>query len=126
MRCIPTFFPLIIVIFLSACSKTEQKGNPMLTEDTIDRVISEMSLEEKALLVVGTGMGIPESLRNAFAEGNNPFAADLKSAGPEYTAMVEKIRKLVPGAAGRTAEIPRLGITAMVVADGPAGLRINP
>jgi beta-glucosidase len=126
MKCLGTSFSFVVLIFLSACLNPGQKGNPVLSQDTINKVIADMSLEEKARLVVGTGMEMPESLKNAFPEGENPFASNLDSVDPDYAAMVEKIRKYVPGAAGRTAEISRLGITTMVVADGPAGLRINP
>ena len=64
----------------------------------VDELVSRMSLEEKARLVVGRGMpgffGNPESR--------------------------------VPGAAGETHPIERLGIPSVVMADGPAGLRIRP
>jgi beta-glucosidase len=71
----------------------------------IDKTISKMTLEEKAGLVVGTGMYM------AAAQGTN-----------EKTLA----EKLVPGAAGATSQVERLGITPMVLADGPAGLRISP
>mgnify|MGYP001372786043 FL=1 len=73
-----------------------------LSAGTIEQVIREMTLHEKALLVVGTG-----------------------SDGLSITNLGSQAR-LIPGAAGTTADIPRLGISSAVLADGPAGLRINP
>ena len=69
----------------------------------IDDIIASMSLEQKAHIVVGTGM------KNS-------------SNGQ---AVVGSTKDLVAGAAGTTYSIPELGITPMVVADGPAGLRID-
>ncbi|KPK87689.1 MAG: glycoside hydrolase [Bacteroides sp. SM23_62_1] len=106
---------------MTACTKTE----PQLGKSSVKRVVAAMTLEEKAMLVVGTGMffempALPDSVLAAFPRREEP---EVDSA---YQAMLDKIRKLVPGAAGRTVEISRLGIPTMVVADGPAGLRISP
>ena len=80
------------------------KGDPQLGEASLDKVIAAMTLEEKAHLVIGTGM--------AGFDGDAP--------------VIGATRNLVPGAAGTTYPIPRLGIPAIVLADGPAGLRIDP
>lgn len=64
----------------------------------VDEIISKMTLEEKAKIVVGVG------LPGLF--GNPPSR--------------------VPGAAGETHPIERLKIPSAVFADGPAGLRISP
>ena len=78
-------------------------AQPQLTKDNIDEVIAAMTLEEKATLLVGSGWG-------------------SMTAG----SMTASATALVPGAAGTTRSIERLGIPSTVLADGPAGLRISP
>lgn len=107
-------FSLIIaalLIFMAASCNTAPKqqiptkdGVPQLAENSIDAVIAAMTLEEKAKILIGTGM--------EGTDGSNPVVGATKN--------------LVPGAAGTTYPIPRLGIPAIVLADGPAGLRIAP
>lgn len=77
---------------------------PQLSADNIDEVIAAMTPEEKVKLVIGTGM--------------KGFSGD--------SAVVGEVRGKVRGAAGTTYPIPRLGIPSIVLADGPAGLRIDP
>lgn len=77
---------------------------PQLGTDPIDEVISAMTNEEKMLLLIGCGM--------AGATGTQ--------------AVVGANDEIIPGAAGTTHSIARLGIPSIVLADGPAGLRIKP
>lgn len=81
-----------------------------------------MTLEQKAQLVIGTGMvfDLPEGV-------DAPFEDPLKAIDDTiYTQMVHQIRQYLPGAAGFTTQFPKLNITSQVLADGPAGLRISP
>lgn len=68
-----------------------------LSADNIDEIVSAMTLEEKVHLLVG---------------------------GDNYDSNGKKI-DYVPGAAGPSHAIPRLGIPATVLTDGPAGVRIS-
>ena len=77
-------------------------AQPQLTPDNIEDVIKAMTLQEKATLLVG---GARAAIVNGVPTG---VAAE------------------VPGAAGNTRPIERLGIPGTVLADGPAGLRIQP
>ncbi len=79
---------------------------PKLGKNTVKEVISAMTLEEKAKLVVGNGFKLP----------------GMKPQGP----VIGQTQDKVPGAAGTTFAIPRLGIPTTVVSDGPAGVRIDP
>ena len=76
---------------------------PQLQKDNINEVIAAMTLEEKAQLLVGGG--------------NDSFVGSGSMMGHQ--------KKLVAGAAGITVAIPRLGIPATVMADGPAGVHID-
>ena len=86
---------------ISAAASAQQA--PQLRADNIDEVIKAMTLEEKAQLLVGGA--------------NKFFSSD---------AVVGSEAGLVAGAAGTSPAIPRLGIPATVLTDGPAGVRIDP
>ena len=75
-----------------------------LQANNVDEVLNGMTLEEKAMLVVGGNRQIESS-------DNGTIGAHAQR---------------VPGAAGATQAIPRLGIPSTVLTDGPAGVRINP
>lgn len=92
----------ILLSCMFAMTASAQQA-PQLRTDNIDEVVKAMTLHEKALLVVGTGLG--------------GFTGD---------ANLGSFARIVPGAAGTTIDIPRLGIPSAVLSDGPAGLRINP
>lgn len=92
----------------TAILSCSQKGTPQLGLDPIDKVIEAMSLEEKARILIGTGQsGITSE---------SDLAID---------SIVTACRNIVPGAAGTTFPIDRLGIPAVVLTDGPAGVRID-
>ena len=93
-------FFLIMTAVLCTLSLSAQ---PKLRADNIEDVLKAMTLEEKATLLVGGGWG-------------------TMTAG----SMTASSETLVSGAAGTTRPVERLGIPVTVLADGPAGLRINP
>ncbi len=99
MRSSHIFTALIAIAIPSFTLLAQDKVR--LTPDNIDEVVASMTLREKATIVVGGGYG--SMLAGVF--------------GGDYQA---------PGAAGMTRGIERLGIPAIVLSDGPAGVRIEP
>ncbi|MBR6275464.1 MAG: glycoside hydrolase family 3 C-terminal domain-containing protein [Prevotella sp.] len=93
---------MMTAIAATTCMLT-MNAQPKLTATNIDEVMKAMTLEEKAKLLVG---------------GANNFFGDQAVVGGEAD--------LVAGAAGTSPAIPRLGIPATVLTDGPAGVRIDP
>lgn len=102
----------------------QDKDNNHKETFNIKTIIKNMSLKNKAQLVIGTGqfMPLPESVLEQLPEQPK----DNLDTNTAYGKMVNKIRKYLPGAAGTTAEFPQHGITSQNLADGPAGLRILP
>ncbi len=93
----------IFLIMTAVLCTISLSAQPKLRADNIDEVLKAMTLEEKATLLVGGGWG-------------------SMTAG----SMTASSETLVSGAAGTTRPVDRLGVPVTVVADGPAGLRINP
>lgn len=98
-------FTKIFLLSAAAAMLTGCKKELRLNENNIDEIVAAMTLEEKAALVVGIGMD----------SGSEGFASVIGSSAD-----------LVPGAAGSTHSIERLGIPSTILTDGPAGVRINP
>ncbi len=103
-------------------SIAQTKELPQLGKNSIKEVIAAMTLEEKANLVVGAGMrfGAPPQ-RDSIARRDSANRQPTQQ-GP----VIGQTQQRVPGAAGTTHGVLRLGIPTIVVADGPAGLRISP
>ena len=95
------FFAFGMVALMMGCNSADK-----VTKNTINQeeVMAKLSLEDKAHFVIGTGM--------------QGFSGD--------EAVIGATKNLVPGAAGTTYPLDSLGIPAIVLADGPAGLRIDP
>ena len=94
------FFALGMATLIVGCNSADK-----VTKNTINQeeVMGKMSLEDKAHFVIGVGMA--------------GFSGD--------DAVIGATKNLVPGAAGTTYPLDSLGIPAVVLADGPAGLRID-
>ncbi|TAK45835.1 MAG: beta-glucosidase [Saprospiraceae bacterium] len=106
---------LLLLLFATCCVQAQttfqdlnKNGKKDIYEDPtaplsdrVDDLLPRLSLDEKAGISVGMGMNLP-----GFLQGEN--------------------KDKVPGAAGSTLDIPSLGIPSVVLADGPAGLRIQP
>ena len=88
-------------VVMCGCASADKQ----VPKNTINQeeVMSKLSLEDKAHFVIGTGMA--------------GFSGD--------DAVIGATKNLVPGAAGTTYPLDSLGIPAIVLADGPAGLRID-
>ena len=96
------FFSLAAAaVIMCGCASADKQA----PKNTINQeeVMSKLSLEDKAHFVIGTGMA--------------GFSGD--------DAVIGATKNLVPGAAGTTYPLDSLGIPAIVLADGPAGLRID-
>ena len=95
-KIISTFITAALVV---GCTTTEAPQKIINQEETM----AKLALEDKAHFVIGTGMA--------------GFSGD--------DAVIGSTKNLLPGAAGTTYPLDSLGIPAIVLADGPAGLRID-
>ena len=93
-------FVLAVTAFMVGCDSADKVTKNAINQE---EVIARLSLEDKAHFVIGVGM-------KGFS-GND--------------AVIGATQSLVPGAAGTTYPLDSLGIPAVVLADGPAGLRID-
>ncbi|WP_273161264.1 glycoside hydrolase family 3 C-terminal domain-containing protein [Bacteroides fluxus] len=94
----------IVALLLSGVGRAEAQ-QLKLNAGNVDEILKAMTLEEKASLLVG---------------GRN------KSYGGGNATTIGFTEAVVPGAAGLTQGIERLGIPPTVLSDGPAGVRIQP
>ena len=92
-----------LILFASAALCVASVDAQKLSPTNVDDIVKALTLEEKADIIVGGGWG-------------------SMTAG----AMTASSDVLVPGAAGTTNAVERLGIPRTVLSDGPAGVRISP
>ena len=96
---VPAVCLILPVMMLFSCNRTVEFG-----KSPVRKVVDAMTLEEKVSLLVGVA-----------AWNGDDIAQEIKDT-----------KNLIPGCAGQTYPIPRLGIPSVMLPDGPGGLRINP
>lgn len=86
-----------------SCNTKKEEETAKTDSQQVEEWLSQMTLEEKASIVVGNGMNMPGG-----------------------DAPIGQSKDKVEGAAGSTFAVKHLGIPSLTLADGPAGLRISP
>ena len=122
-------FTIASAVLLHSAAFSQQQA-PQLGKASLKQVVSAMTLDEKVKMMVGMGWKFPAPPTPVKKTNTDGAKADtvskegfrLPPVDPADAAIPEK----VPGAAGRTHAIPRLGIPSITVSDGPAGVRIDP
>jgi beta-glucosidase len=104
-----TFRSILIILSILSVNLVAQnapvKITLQLTPYTVKEIIKAMTLEEKVNMVVGNGFKMPDD---------------------NFQSVVGNTQEGVPGAAGTTNANARFNIPFIVLADGPAGVRIDP
>lgn len=95
-------FYILSLLLFSVAGAYGQKQIKLLPSN-IKETVAQMTLQEKVQLIIGASM--PQQ---------------------NFQGEVGYTDTIVPGAAGITSSITRLGIPTIVFADGPAGLHISP
>jgi beta-glucosidase len=91
---------LATVLIASYPAYSQKNIIPQLGKQPVAEVVKAMTLEEKVQLLVGTNRRVPGEISEAAIRGR--------------------------GAVGFTGTISRLGIPGIIMADGPAGVRLQP
>jgi beta-glucosidase len=102
---------LLLVVAASLGRPAAAQTAPQLGKASLKEVLAALTPDEKVRLVTGVGF---------YPSG---FPAGMLPPGPPGG---DKQPEKVAGAAGRTHAVPRLGIPALTLSDGPAGVRIDP
>ncbi|MCB0838658.1 MAG: glycoside hydrolase family 3 C-terminal domain-containing protein [Bacteroidetes bacterium] len=89
-----------LTVGLLSCNAPKNANQNM--DSKVNDWVSNLTLEQKVNIVVGNGMNMPG------------------------VAPIGQTKDKVEGAAGSTFAVDSLGIPSMILADGPAGLRISP
>lgn len=123
-----------ISLLISAIALTPTVlAQPQLTPGNIKEVVAAMTLEEKVNLLVGSNRqyeippwaapGMPKREEPDWNKINAENSAKTKAQEGVVTNFTSG---RVQGAAADNVPVERLGVPAIIFADGPAGLRIDP
>lgn len=99
------------IVDLNKNGKLEPYEDTRLPDNQrISDLLSRLTIDEKISLVMGTGM----------------IGFEMLSGFDNLNPVVEATDFMLPGAAGSTMPLAKYGLPAVIMTDGPAGVRISP